>query len=188
VSRASWLPLEDGLRRLLVARDVSKAGAQAIASEIVDACGHYLVRLKFEVVPFATRRALGDFRLFLNRAASVAEELRTLLERQPTSVRPYWTREDRDDLQLHLKKLIEATQTYDQRLRPGPKPDFKRHGLEDTVALVLLRNGVTPTTAKTGTFALVLEQVHSTVGIHERDVHKSVRRAHDALMRAKTVG
>ena len=129
----------------------------------------------------------------MKRAAAVAETLLTLLESQPTSIRPDWTREDRDDLLPRLKKLIEAAQTRDQTLsfpfrpRQGRKPDVQRHALEDNIALVLLRNGVTPTKAKAGTFALVLEQVHSAVGISERDVHKSVRRAHGALMRAKKV-
>jgi hypothetical protein len=166
-------------------RDVAKADARAIATEVVDACAHFLVRRKFEVVNVGR---FAENRPFLNRAAAVAETLRALLEVQPTGVRRYWTLEDRDDLLPRLKKLIEAAQTCDQRLlrqKRGRRPDVQRHALEDTIALVLLRNGVTPTKAKTGTFALVLEQVHSAVGISERDVHKSVRRAHDALMRAK---
>ena len=44
MSRASWSPFEETLQHLLVSRDVVKADARAIASDVVDECGRFLIR------------------------------------------------------------------------------------------------------------------------------------------------
>lgn len=186
MSRASWVPFEEHVYRLLLTRHVPKADAKTIASEVVDACGHYLNRLKDEVVGVT----LSDVGRSLNRTASLADELRTLLEGTSSIFSQHWTPEDRTALIAALTKLSVAAQTLGPTFRPKPgiKPDFRRHSLEENIGWVLMRHGVAPTKAKAGTFALVLEQVHHAVGIPERDVHKSVRRAHSALKRAQKAG
>jgi len=96
-----------------------------------------------------------------------------------------WTKQDRDDLDARLQKLIENAQDGSRHLsrKRGARPDWRRHQLEENIAALLMRYGVKPTTAKAGTFALVLELVHYAVGISERDVHKSVRRVVGARKR-----
>ena len=188
MSRASWLPFERDVSRLLVSRGVPADSAKAIADEVVIACAHYLIGQR-HTSPRVTEPiqilngVMGRFRSAVKVLPNAVDDLRTALTSVPTNVRWGFTTEDRADLECRLQKLIaDADAAYRLRApRPGRRLNVYRHRLEQSIGLALRRNGVRPTTAKAGTFARILEQVHHAVGISERDVHKSVRRACSAL-------
>jgi hypothetical protein len=158
-----------------------------VAGEVVEACNHYLVTPQMFVDAVTV---VPDLRAFLEQAGAQANSLYGTLARSTTW--PGFTATDRADLRAALAKLSSAARDFQARMaargRKGRRPDYHRHALENAVATTLQRRGIRPTTAKDGTFALVLEQVHHAVGISERDVTKSVRRAHSALMRAQKAG
>lgn len=188
MSRASWASFEDELRQLLKKRDVPKSTAKAIAYDIVSECGRYLNSVKFEYgnVDASTIAKFDDFHAFLRCVVPTAEKFRSLLNGYPTTIRWDWTPQNAGDLDVRLQKLIaDAKRARDVwRRRRGAPPDRRRHHLEESVGDILERHGVETTTAPAGTFGLVIQQVHYAVGISERDVHKSVRRAHNALKKA----
>jgi hypothetical protein len=165
---------------------VSAAAAKAVAILVREECCRYLWRQRFEVVNITS---FIESRDDLVGAASIASKLLTVLKRRPMGSRiGGWGQEESDDLTARLETLCTVAAKWKMVLRRGrgrPVADFRRHTLEENIAAVLMRDDVTVTKAKAGTFALVLEQVHSAVGISERDVHKSVRRAHSALKKAQ---
>jgi hypothetical protein len=184
VSRASWTPFQKDLQRLLTARGVPTTAGRSISEEIVNACGEYIIRIRFERVTGPANKVL-TFRTGLKRVPLLADELRAALSALPRNIRWEWTSADAADFEARLQRLSDAARAADDRWRParGRRPDHHRHHLENRVALALQRNGVAATAAKSGVFALLLEQVHCAVGISERDVHKSVRRACRAVKR-----
>ena len=119
---------------------------------------------------------VAKFRAGLAEADKRAGSLRESLEQFRSTIAGRWTADDRAVLLAHLDRLQSAARAVPQVHR-GPKPDRGRQVLEDSVADIIARHGIRPTIAKSGTFALLLEQVHAAVGISQRDVTKAVRRS-----------
>jgi hypothetical protein len=177
VSKASWAPFVSELTALLTHRRVPREAAVVIASEIRDVCGDFLSARRFAGPEYdfqSPAETVLKLRKFLRAVAMRSIELRKLLQ---TSPQFKWSD---TELVAKLDQTASSARAAEQRLgRRGRTPDWHRHHLEDAVARILRQHSVRITTARSGTFALLLEQVHSAAGISERDVHKSVRRAID---------
>lgn len=192
-SRASWEPFEEAIRRILLVqkrKPVSDASAKAIAREITDECGRYILTIRWGYgnLGASTIAGLDNFRTFMANVVPATEKFRTFLKTCPTLVSWGWTKQDRDDLDARLQKLVEeAGRTGKHWLgrKKGAPVDGNRHILEDSVARILVDHGVQPKTTADGTFARILQHVHDAVGIPERETHKSARRAISALKKTR---
>ena len=182
----SWTDFRKHVVYLLEARRVPAAVGIEAAKELQAVCHSYLFQKRS-----SPRQALEQHLAWLTQIDSAADVLFSRIS-STSSVSTFtgWTAADREALLTGLARLIAAARTSRRkhRAKRGPKGDRELRNLADGVAIALARHGIMPTTAKTGTFARVLEEVHAACGVPERDVHKSVRSACDRLSRSALIG
>jgi hypothetical protein len=172
---SGWSEFRETTRRLLVSRGVESDTASRAAKDLQSHCQQYQYYVAFPVPPL-----FAQFLHRLEATESVASELYPHIS-ELSSTFTGWTRSDRDELLKQLARFVAAARDFRRRNRPrrGRPADVNRCNLADGVLDTLRLYGISATKARTGTFALVLEQVHAAVCIPERDVHKAVRAASD---------
>jgi hypothetical protein len=185
----NWRELNNDLCRILRSRRVTKGTAVSAAGAIVDLCRDHLLFVEY-ARSCPPDRATLDLLKSLHDADRLASKLSQFLGHHRAGVRVltsngfrYWTDRERTSLLMELENLSTVARLFVTKYKPGRgrRADRHRNDFELAVARCLQECGITPTTARSGTFARVLERVHVDVGVSERDVHKSVRKACAAL-------
>jgi hypothetical protein len=175
---SGWSEFRDIIKRLLVSRGVAPDTATRAAKDLQVHCQRYQHCVAFPVPPL-----FAQFLQRLEATASVASELYPHIS-ELSSTFTGWTRSDRDELLKQLARFVAAARDFRRTHRPrrGHPAAVDRRNLADGVLDTLRSHGISVTKARTGTFALVLEQVHAAVCIPEGDVHKAVRTASDRAL------
>jgi hypothetical protein len=170
---SGWSEFRGVIRDLLLSRGVVAKSATLAADDLQAHCQTYLF---YRAFPPAA--ALTQMRERLQAADTLASTLYPHIRELATFTG--WTRGDRDALVTLLARFVAAAHRFPRpRPRRGRPADINLRNLADGVAETLLSHGIAVTKARTGTFALVLEQVDAVVGLPDRDVHKAVRTAAD---------